>query len=95
MRTDGQILTWTNTACMGLAFATLIPPAKIPEALRPLADYQPIAPAAAAMRALSNGGAFWQPLAVASLWMVVIAAVMVPMAVRSYRAAVEGGKVDG
>lgn len=96
LRPQGRmILTWTNTACMGLAFATLIPPAKIPAALRPIADYQPIAPAAAAMRALSNGGAFWQPLAVAGLWLVVIAAVVVPMAVRSYRAAVEGGKVEG
>lgn len=89
------ILTWTQTVAMGLAFATLVPPAKIPALLRPLAEYQPIAPAAAAMRALSSGGEVWQPTLLTVLWAVVIGAVFVPVTVRGYRFAVEGGKVEG
>lgn len=89
------ILTWTGTACMGLAFATMIPVAKIPALLRPLAQYQPIAPAAAAMRGLSTGGSVWLPLLATVLWATVLAAIFVPVTVRGYRAAVEGGKVDG
>lgn len=89
------ILTWTQTVCMGLAFATLAPSSQIPALLRPLADYQPIAPAAAAMRALSSSGEVWQSMLLTVLWAVVLGAVFVPMTVRGYRAAVEGGKVDG
>lgn len=89
-----MILTWTNTLAMGLAFATLIPSDKVPALARPLVDYQPIAPAARAMRALSSGGEVWQPLLLTFLWVVVLGAIFVPMAVRGYRAAVEGGKVE-
>jgi ABC-2 type transport system permease protein len=96
LRPQGRIiLMWTNTACTGLAFATLIPSAKVPALLRPLADYQPVAPAAAAMRALSSGGDAWLPILLTVLWAVVLGALFVPAAVRGYRAAVEGGKVDG
>ncbi|MCW2593786.1 MAG: type transporter [Mycobacterium sp.] len=96
LRPQGRIiLTWTQTVCMGLAFATLVPAAKVPAPLRPLANYQPIAPAAATMRALSSDGDVWQPMLLTVLWAVVIGALFVPMAVRGYRAAVEGGKVDG
>jgi ABC-2 type transport system permease protein len=96
LRPQGRIiLTWTQTVCMGLAFATLVPAAKIPTLLRPLAEYQPIAPAAAAMRALSSGGELLQPIVLTVLWAVVIAALFVPMTVRGYRAAVEGGTVEG
>ncbi len=89
------ILTWTGTASMGLAFATLIPVAKIPALLRPIAEYQPVAPAAAAMRALSAGESAWLPLLLTVLWAAAVAAIAVPATVRGYRAAVEGGKVDG
>lgn len=89
------ILTWTGTGCMGLAFATLIPLGKIPALLRPLAEYQPIAPAAAAMRALSSGGNAGLPILLTLLWAAALAAVFVPVTVRGYRAAVEGGKLDG
>ena len=96
LRPQGRvILTLTQTICMGLAFATLVPPDKLPGLLRPLAEYQPIAPPAAAMRALSSGGDLWQPLALTALWAVVVIALFVPMTIRAYRAAVEGGKVDG
>ncbi|MGU3499122.1 ABC transporter permease [Mycobacterium sp. C31M] len=89
------ILTWTQSACMGLAFATLIPLDRVPAVLRPLAEYQPVAPAAATMRALSSGGPLLQPVLLTILWTIVIAAVFVPITVRGYRAAVEGGKQEG
>jgi len=89
------ILTWTNTVCMGLAFAPLIPPAKIPALFRPLVEYQPIAPAVAAMRALSSGATPWQPILLTLIWSVVLGAVFVPITVRRYRAAVESGNIGG
>lgn len=89
------ILTWTQTATMGLAFGTLIPSDRVPALLRPFIDYQPIAPFAAAMRALSSGGDVWQPMLLTLVWSVVLGALFVPAALRGYRAAVEGGKVDG
>ena len=96
LRPQGRIiLTWTQTVSMGLAFATLVPADRVPSALRPLAEYQPIAPAAAAMRALSSGGDVWQPIVFTVLWTVAIGAVFVTLTVRSYRAAVEGGKTAG
>jgi ABC-2 type transport system permease protein len=94
LRPQGRtILTWTQTLCVGLAFGTLAPPERVPSVLRPLADFQPIAPPAAAMRALSSGGDALTPMLLTVLWAVVIAAVFVPIALRGYRAAAEGGKV--
>lgn len=96
LRPQGRIiLTWTQTVCMGLAFATLVPAEAVPTILRPVAAYQPVAPPAAAMRALSSGGDVLQPMLLTAVWAVLIAAVFVPVAVHGYRAAVEGGKVDG
>lgn len=96
LRPQGRIvLTWTQTVCMGLAFATLVSPEAVPALLRPVAAYQPIAPPAAAMRALSSGGDVLQPVLLTVAWAVLIVAVFVPVAVRGYRAAVEGGKADG
>jgi ABC-2 type transport system permease protein len=47
------------------------------------------------MRALSSGGDVWQPILLTVAWAVVLAALFVPATVRGYRAAVEGGKLDG
>jgi ABC-2 type transport system permease protein len=47
------------------------------------------------MRALSSGGNVWQPMLFTVLWAVVIGALFVPATVRGYKAAVEGGKVNG
>jgi ABC-2 type transport system permease protein len=58
LRPQGRIiLTWTQTACMGLAFATLIPLDRLPAVLRPLAEFQPVAPPAAAGRRSAGGKA--------------------------------------
>lgn len=96
LRPQGRIiLTWTQSFCMGLAFATLIPADKVPALLRPLAEYQPIAPAVAAMRGLSTGGEVWWPILLTVLWAAAISAAFVPVMLRGYRASVEGGKVDG
>jgi ABC-2 type transport system permease protein len=95
LRAEGRtILAWVGTSCMGLAFGAMIPVDKIPALLQPLARYQPIAPAVAAMRALSRGdGGIWVPLALTIAWIVVIGGVFGPLAVRNYRQAAETGKV--
>jgi ABC-2 type transport system permease protein len=89
-----MILTWTQTVCMGLAFGTLAPPERVPAFLRPLSEFQPIAAPAATMRALASGGDVTRPMLLTALWAIVIAVVFVPLTVRGYRSAVEGGKVD-
>lgn len=89
------ILTWTQTVCLGLAFGTLAPPERVPSALRPLSEFQPIAPPAAAMRALATGADATRPLLLMAVWVVVLAAVFLPLTIRGYRAAVEGGRIDG
>jgi ABC-2 type transport system permease protein len=89
------ILTWMGTACMGLAFACIIPVERLPAVARPLAEYQPVAPVVEAMRALSHGEMPTVPLLLALAWAAVIAAVFYPRAVRGYEAAAETGKVDG
>jgi ABC-2 type transport system permease protein len=94
-RQGRTILPWVGVACIGLAFVALIPAHKIPEILRPLAGYQPVAVAIETMRVLSVGtGALGPPLLLALTSSVVVAAVCGPMAVRSYRVAAETGKVD-
>lgn len=89
------ILTWMGTVCMGLAFACIIPLGSIPALVRPIAQYQPVAPTVEAMRALSHGEMAIWPLLVTLLWAIGIAAVFYPKAVRGYQAAAETGKIDG
>lgn len=88
------ILPWVGTGIMGLAFAAVIPMDKIPAVMRPIAQYQPVAPAITAMRALSHGTeGIWVPLALSVAWVAVGAAIFGPLAVRNYRQAAETGKV--
>ncbi|BBZ08114.1 hypothetical protein MDOR_22830 [Mycolicibacterium doricum] len=95
LRPQGRIiLTWVQTISVGLAFGTLAPPERVPAVLRPLAELQPLAAPAATMRALAAGGDVTRPMLLTALWATVIAAVFVPLTVRGYRSAVEGGKVD-
>ncbi|MHA3022079.1 ABC transporter permease [Mycobacterium sp. BMJ-28] len=95
LRAEGRtILAWVGTGSMGLAFCALIPVDKIPAVFRPIAQYQPVAPAIEAMRALSHGAdGIWLPLAVTVVWIIVISAAFGPLAVRNYRQAAETGKV--
>jgi ABC-2 type transport system permease protein len=95
LRPNGRtVLTWAQTVCVGLAFGTLAPPERVPAVLRPLSELQPIAAPAATMRALAAGGDVARPLVLTALWALVVAAVFIPLTVKGYRAAVEGGKVD-
>lgn len=90
------VLTWVGTGSMGLAFAAIIPPERLPVSLRPLAEYQPIGPAVELMRALSDGSSsIWVPLLVGLGWAVALGAVFGPLAILGYRAAAEIGKTDG
>lgn len=88
------ILPWMGTATMGLAFACVVPVDLLPAALRPLAQYQPVAPMVQAMRAASNGsGDIWLPLLATVVWVAGLAAVFGPYAARGYRNAAEVGNV--
>lgn len=95
LRAEGRtILAWVGTVSMGLAFAAIIPPEKVPALLRPLTEYQPIAAPVQAMRLLSlDPGAIWVPLAVSVAWVVLIGTVFGRFAIRSYRSAAETGRV--
>ena len=88
------ILPWLSTVTMGLALACTAPVHVLPAAVRPLAQYQPIAPMVAAMRALSTGsGDVGRPLLLTLVWVVVLGAVFGPIAARGYRNAAEMGNV--
>ncbi|MGW0158730.1 ABC transporter permease [Mycobacterium sp. NPDC003323] len=95
LRTEGRtILAWVGTGSMGLAFGAIIPVERIPTALRPLAEYQPVKPAIEAMRALSHGSTqIWWPLVATAIWMILLATVFGRMAMRNYEQAAETGKV--
>lgn len=95
LREQGRtILAWVGTGSMGLAFAAIIPVAKLPTLIRPLAQYQPVAPAIRAMSHLSQGtGTFWLPLALTAAWIIVLSALFGPIVVRNYRQAAETGQV--
>ncbi len=88
------VLPWLSTATMGLALACTAPVHVLPAAVRPLAQYQPIAPMVAAMRALSTGsGEVAKPLLLTLVWVVVLGAAFGPIAARGYRNAAELGNV--
>ncbi|KAA0115726.1 ABC transporter permease [Mycolicibacterium sp. P9-22] len=95
LRTEGRtILAWVGTGSMGLAFGAIISVDRVPGVLRPLAQYQPVKPAIEAMRTLSHGTTgIWIPLAATAIWVIGLAAVFGPMAIRNYQKAAETGKV--
>ena len=90
------ILAWFGTLSVGLAFAAVVPVDKTPAALRPLAEYQPVAATVETMRLLSVGDAnIGLPLAVTAVWVILLGSIFGPAAVRSYRRAAESGAVGG
>jgi ABC-2 type transport system permease protein len=86
------ILPWMSTATMGLALACTVPAHVLPAVVRPLAEYQPVAPMVAAMRALSTGsGSIWLPLLLTVVWVAILGAIFGPIAAKGYRKAAEMG----
>lgn len=94
LRSNGNTLfTWLATGSIALVFcnsgiATL---EAFPTWLRPIIEYQPMSPIIESMRALTRGDAAAAPFVTALLWLVALAAVFVPLAVRGYRDAAESG----
>jgi ABC-2 type transport system permease protein len=67
------------------------PVSMLPAWMRPLVNFQPMAPTIEAMRALAEGNLALWPLLQCLIWAVGLAALVVPLAVRGYRAAAESG----
>jgi ABC-2 type transport system permease protein len=91
---DGNVMfTWLGTASIGLVFcsAGVAPVEMFPDWLRPVIQYQPMSPAIESMRALSSGGSALWPLMATLGWMLALAAVFGPLAIRNYRRAAETG----
>jgi ABC-2 type transport system permease protein len=83
------LMTWLGTASLGLVFSGIAPVERIPSWLRPLAQFQPMKPIVGSMRALSDGESALWPLLLSFAWLIVLAAVFGPMAIRGYRTAAE------
>jgi len=91
---DGNIMfTWLGTACIGLVFcsAGIAPVEMFPGWLRPVIEYQPMSPAIELMQALVGGHSPWWPLTTTLGWVLALAAVFGPLAIRNYRRAAEAG----
>ncbi len=87
------LLTWLATASIGLVFcsAGLAPLEMFPSWVRPVIQLQPMSPIIESMRALAQGDPALWPLLLTFAWVLGLAAVSVPLAVRGYRVAAETG----
>jgi ABC-2 type transport system permease protein len=85
--------TWLATGSIGLVFGSSgVAPVEIyPSWLRPVIEYQPMSPAIESMRAFAEGESALWPMTLTFAWLVAIAAVFGPLAVRNYRLAAENG----
>jgi len=89
------LLMWLGVPSIALVFSSsgVIPPLDLlPSWMRPLIQLQPMAPTIESMRALAEGRPALWPLLLTSGWALGLAAVVGPLAVRSYRAAAESGR---
>ncbi|BBY00459.1 ABC transporter permease [Mycobacterium seoulense] len=92
IRTSGvSLMTWLAAGTVALAFLNpgTTPIMLYPEWLRPFVRVQPMSPPIEAMWGLAHGGPLLRPLALTLLWALVLFAVFIPVAVRSYRSAAE------
>jgi ABC-2 type transport system permease protein len=90
---SGPLLTLLGGAAIGLAFCTggVAPLEHFPAWIQPLARTQPLTPIIDAMRALVEGEPAGRSLLIGLLWLIGLAAVFGPLAVRGYRAAAQSG----
>lgn len=94
---NGTVLIWLGLPAITAVFASSgSPPIEsLPSWMWPLLRLQPMQPIVDSMRTLAQGGfPLWQ-LVVGLLWTVVGAAIVGPLAIRSYRAAAESGGARG
>ena len=94
---DGTVLIWLGLPAITAVFASSgSPPVEsLPSWMWPLLKFQPMEPIVGSMRALAHGELPWWPLLWGVLWTIGGAAIIGPLAVRSYRAAAESGGVRG
>ncbi|MDR3662118.1 MAG: ABC transporter permease [Mycobacterium sp.] len=87
------MLTWFATAVMGLVFgnSSVVPVKVLPSWVRPVIEFQPMSPTIATMRALSQGGPVLIPLLLTAGWLILLAAIFLPLAISGYRSASESG----
>ena len=94
---DGTVLIWLGLPAITAVFASSgSPPIEsLPSWMWPLLKFQPMEPIVGSMRSLAQGELPWWPLLWGVLWTIGGAAIIGPLAVRSYRAAAESGGVRG
>lgn len=90
---SSALLVWLTVPAITLVFSSsgVTPVHMLPSWIRPLIPLQPMAPTIESMRALAQGGPALGPLLLSVVWAVGLGAVVVPLAVRGYRAAAESG----
>lgn len=74
-----------------LASSGAPPVEMLPSWIQPVVRYQPLAPPIESMRALAHGDPALWPLLLSLMWVIGLAAVLGPLAVRGYRTAAESG----
>ncbi|TDO10054.1 ABC-2 type transport system permease protein [Mycobacterium sp. BK086] len=90
---SAPLLTLLGGTAIGMAFCTggVAPLEHFPDWVEPIARAQPLAHVIEAMRALSQGEPAGHALLGSLAWLVGLAAVFVPVAVRGYRGAAQSG----
>lgn len=90
---SAPLLTLLGGAAIGSAFCTggVAPLEHFPAWAQPIARTQPLTPVVDAMRALADGEPAGRPLLAASAWLLGLATVFGPLAVRGYRRAAQSG----
>jgi ABC-2 type transport system permease protein len=90
---SGALLIWLTVPSIILVFSSsgVTPVHMLPSWIRPLIPLQPMSPTIESMRALAQGGPALWPLLLSAVWALGLGAVVVPLAVRGYRAAAESG----
>lgn len=89
-----SVLMWLGVPATGAVFASsgVVPTNTLPSWLQLEIHLQPMWATIESMRGLAQGGPVLWPLAVTVMWIVGLAAVLGPLAVRSYRAAAESAR---
>ncbi|WP_431236988.1 ABC transporter permease [Mycolicibacterium aichiense] len=84
-------LIWLGIPATGSVFSSSgVPPAELlPAWIRPLTHLNPMTSVIECMRELALGGPFLWPLAMSLLWVLGLAAVVLPFAITGYRSAAE------
>ena len=89
--TNNFAIVWLAVPAIGAAFASSgAPPVELlPGWMQPVIRFQPMSPTIESMRALAHGDPALEPLLVTLAWAVGLSVVVVPLAIRGYRAAAE------